>query len=106
MKHFCNGTKQCSDFVLLKLSCFLNSCHTVDGLQQETSASALAKYELFPRQTVKEKPPLTVVGDVGGRIAIIVDDIIDEAQSFVDAAEVCCFSNALFSKKALAASLD
>jgi ribose-phosphate pyrophosphokinase len=29
-----------------------------------------------------------VVGDVGGRIAVIVDDLIDEVQSFVDAAEV------------------
>ncbi|KHN82730.1 Phosphoribosyl pyrophosphate synthase-associated protein 2 [Toxocara canis] len=48
----------------------------------------MAPYELFPQQAAKEKPPLTVVGDVGGRIAIIVDDIIDEAQSFVAAAEV------------------
>lgn len=36
----------------------------------------------------KEKPPLTIVGDVGGKIAIIVDDIIDEAASFVAAANV------------------
>ncbi|KAM9393714.1 phosphoribosyl pyrophosphate synthase-associated protein 2 isoform 1-T1 [Pholidichthys leucotaenia] len=35
----------------------------------------------------KEKPPITVVGDVGGRIAIIVDDIIDDVDSFVAAAE-------------------
>ncbi|KAL3088590.1 hypothetical protein niasHT_010752 [Heterodera trifolii] len=45
-------------------------------------------YELFPSQVAKEKPPLTVVGDVGGKIAILVDDIIDDAQSFVAAAEV------------------
>lgn len=38
---------------------------------------------MFP----KEKPPITVVGDVGGRIAIIVDDIIDDVDSFVAAAE-------------------
>lgn len=29
-----------------------------------------------------------MVGDVGGRIAVIVDDLIDEVQSFVSAAEV------------------
>ncbi|KAF1585577.1 UNVERIFIED_CONTAM: Phosphoribosyl pyrophosphate synthase-associated protein 2, partial [Eudyptes robustus] len=42
------------------------------------------KFEIL---TAKEKPPLTVVGDVGGKIAILVDNIIDEAQSFVAAAE-------------------
>uniref|UniRef100_A0A8C7Q2M2 Phosphoribosyl pyrophosphate synthetase associated protein 1 n=1 Tax=Oncorhynchus mykiss TaxID=8022 RepID=A0A8C7Q2M2_ONCMY len=36
----------------------------------------------------KEKPPITVVGDVGGRIAIIVDDIIDDVEDFVAAAEI------------------
>lgn len=30
---------------------------------------------------------MTVVGDVGGKIAIIVDDLIDEASTFVAAAE-------------------
>ncbi|KAF7691123.1 hypothetical protein HF521_011420 [Silurus meridionalis] len=32
----------------------------------------------IPLLIPKEKPPITVVGDVGGRIAIIVDDIIDD----------------------------
>uniref|UniRef100_A0A671VAX6 Phosphoribosyl pyrophosphate synthetase associated protein 1 n=1 Tax=Sparus aurata TaxID=8175 RepID=A0A671VAX6_SPAAU len=36
----------------------------------------------------KEKPPITVVGDVGGRIAIIVDDMIDEVEDFVATAEI------------------
>lgn len=36
----------------------------------------------------KEKPPINVVGDVGGRIAIMVDDMIDDVQSFVDAAHI------------------
>lgn len=36
----------------------------------------------------KEKPPLNVVGDVGGRIAIIVDDMIDDVMSFVKIADV------------------
>ncbi|XP_061426098.1 phosphoribosyl pyrophosphate synthase-associated protein 2 isoform X1 [Lethenteron reissneri] len=41
----------------------------------------------LPIMMPKEKPPITVVGDVGGRIAIIVDDIIDDVHSFVMAAE-------------------
>ncbi|XP_072098611.1 phosphoribosyl pyrophosphate synthase-associated protein 1 isoform X2 [Mobula birostris] len=42
----------------------------------------------LPLMMPKEKPPITVVGDVGGRIAIIVDDIIDDVDSFVAAAEI------------------
>lgn len=41
-----------------------------------------------PEHPAKEKPPINVVGDVGGRIAIMVDDMIDDVQSFVAAAEV------------------
>ncbi|ENN70623.1 phosphoribosyl pyrophosphate synthase-associated protein 2 isoform X1 [Dendroctonus ponderosae] len=41
-----------------------------------------------PIHIAKEKPPINVVGDVGGRIAIMVDDMIDDVQSFVAAAEV------------------
>ncbi|CAP35094.2 Protein CBG17449 [Caenorhabditis briggsae] len=48
----------------------------------------VTSYDFLPAQESKQKPPLTVVGDVGGRIAIMVDDIIDDAQSFVAAAEV------------------
>ena len=42
----------------------------------------------LPPLTAKEKPPINVVGDVGGKIAIMVDDMIDDVQSFVDAAIV------------------
>lgn len=42
----------------------------------------------FPAHPAKEKPPINVVGDVGGRIAIMVDDLIDDVESFVSAAEV------------------
>lgn len=42
----------------------------------------------FPAHAAKEKPPINVVGDVGGRIAIMVDDMIDDVESFVSAAEV------------------
>ncbi|CAJ0583772.1 unnamed protein product, partial [Mesorhabditis spiculigera] len=58
-----------------------------DG-RQSPPPNYAASFELFPSQMTKEKPPLTVVGDVGGRIAIMVDDIIDDAQSFVSAARV------------------
>ncbi|TKS67961.1 Phosphoribosyl pyrophosphate synthase-associated protein 1 [Collichthys lucidus] len=43
---------------------------------------------LFSVMMAKEKPPITVVGDVGGRIAIIVDDIIDDVEDFVATAEI------------------
>lgn len=39
---------------------------------------------IFP----KEKLPMDVVGDVSGRIAIIVDDMIDDVDAFARAAEV------------------
>ncbi|CAI5679912.1 phosphoribosyl pyrophosphate synthase-associated protein 1 isoform X2 [Oreochromis niloticus] len=42
----------------------------------------------LPMMMAKEKPPISVVGDVGGRIAIIVDDIIDDVEDFVAAAEI------------------
>ncbi|XP_034153864.1 phosphoribosyl pyrophosphate synthase-associated protein 1 isoform X3 [Pangasianodon hypophthalmus] len=42
----------------------------------------------LPMMMAKEKPPITVVGDVGGRIAIIIDDIIDDVQDFVAVAEI------------------
>ncbi|XP_076027249.1 phosphoribosyl pyrophosphate synthase-associated protein 1-like isoform X1 [Genypterus blacodes] len=42
----------------------------------------------LPIMMAKEKPPITVVGDVGGRIAILVDDIIDDVEDFVAAAEL------------------
>ncbi|XP_037955841.1 phosphoribosyl pyrophosphate synthase-associated protein 2 isoform X4 [Teleopsis dalmanni] len=41
-----------------------------------------------PEHPPKVKPPINVVGDVNGRIAIMVDDLIDDVQSFVAAAEV------------------
>ncbi|CAN9510540.1 unnamed protein product [Ophioblennius macclurei] len=42
----------------------------------------------LPMMMAKEKPPITVVGDVGGRIAIIIDDMIDDVEDFVAAAEI------------------
>ena len=44
--------------------------------------------QALPPMTAKERPPINVVGDVGGRIAIMVDDMIDDVQAFIDAALV------------------
>jgi len=41
---------------------------------------------MLPPLAAKEKPPINVVGDVSGRIAIMVDDIMDDVQGYVDAA--------------------
>jgi len=41
-----------------------------------------------PALQPKEKPPISVVGDVGGRIAIMVDDMVYDVAAFVAAAEV------------------
>lgn len=38
-------------------------------------------------KTFRDKCPITVVGDVCGRIAIMIDDVIDDFASFVTAAE-------------------
>ena len=43
---------------------------------------SIGKYDAglneMPILPVKEKPSLRVVGDVGGKIAIIIDDMIDD----------------------------
>jgi len=41
-----------------------------------------------PQTVPKVKPPIKVVGDVCGKIAIIVDDMIDESRTFLDAARL------------------
>ncbi|XP_059510065.1 phosphoribosyl pyrophosphate synthase-associated protein 2 isoform X2 [Stegostoma tigrinum] len=51
------------------------------------NAAAIHPSLEIPMAIPKEKPPITVVGDVGGRIAIIVDDIIDDVDSFLAAAD-------------------
>ncbi|XP_077172488.1 phosphoribosyl pyrophosphate synthase-associated protein 2 [Paroedura picta] len=62
----------------------------VDGRHSPPTAKNIAAIHPsleIPMLIPKEKPPITVVGDVGGRIAIIVDDIIDDVDSFLAAAE-------------------
>ncbi|XP_041363104.1 phosphoribosyl pyrophosphate synthase-associated protein 2-like [Gigantopelta aegis] len=60
-----------------------NSPPLVDGIKSVGNEFGL---EIVPVLQAKEKPPLNVVGDVGGRIAIIVDDMIDDAELFVQTA--------------------
>ncbi|XP_022080411.1 phosphoribosyl pyrophosphate synthase-associated protein 2-like isoform X2 [Acanthaster planci] len=62
----------------------------IDGRHSPPTVRTFSGHSLdmLPLFTPKEKPPIDVVGDVGGRIAIIVDDMIDEAESFVAAADV------------------
>ncbi|KAH7958746.1 hypothetical protein HPB49_004445 [Dermacentor silvarum] len=66
---------------------------TTELEKMEKRAAALIKELQEKKQRLlmpaaKEKPPIYVVGDVGGRIAIMVDDMVDDVQSFVVAAEV------------------
>ncbi|XP_018493667.1 phosphoribosyl pyrophosphate synthase-associated protein 2 [Galendromus occidentalis] len=62
----------------------------VDGRNSPppTSSRTTAAINTLPLMAAKEKPPINVVGDVGGKIAIMVDDMIDDVASFVVAAEV------------------
>uniref|UniRef100_A0A1I8BR61 Pribosyltran_N domain-containing protein n=1 Tax=Meloidogyne hapla TaxID=6305 RepID=A0A1I8BR61_MELHA len=59
-----------------------------DGRQSPPTASLGVTYEFLPPNVPKDKPPLTIVGDVSNKSAIIVDDIIDDAFSFVAVAEI------------------
>ncbi|XP_050393969.1 phosphoribosyl pyrophosphate synthase-associated protein 2 [Patella vulgata] len=61
-----------------------NSPPLVDSISGRTKQCGL---EMLPVMHAKEKPPINVVGDVGGRIAIIVDDMIDDVDSFVKIAD-------------------
>jgi len=42
----------------------------------------------LPPGFCKEKPPIYLVGDVSGKVAIMVDDIMDDVKNFVNAAQV------------------
>lgn len=56
-------------------------------VDQVVSSKSLGDWpQSMPVLTAKEKPPITVVGDVKGKIAIVVDDIIDDVEPFISAA--------------------
>jgi len=59
-----------------------------EPLPRATLMESAGFLEPFPILVAKEKPPINVVGDVGGKIAIIIDDIIDDVGSFIEAAEI------------------
>ena len=42
----------------------------------------------LPQGFSKEKPPIYLVGDVSGKVAIMVDDIMDDVKTYVSAAKV------------------
>ena len=50
--------------------------------------TAMFDLDDLPAFPAKEKPPISIVGDVGGRIAIMIDDVIDDVDSFISAAEL------------------
>uniref|UniRef100_A0A5K3EJT2 Pribosyltran_N domain-containing protein n=1 Tax=Mesocestoides corti TaxID=53468 RepID=A0A5K3EJT2_MESCO len=60
------------------------------GLEPEplTSPFVHNAWGFLPALQEKEKPPLSLVGNVNGKIAIIVDDIVDEVDDYVTAAEL------------------
>ncbi|XP_035036338.1 phosphoribosyl pyrophosphate synthase-associated protein 1 isoform X2 [Hippoglossus stenolepis] len=76
-----HGEAQCSE------SDMADGRHSPPSVRNTTGHTGHTGLEL-PLMMAKEKPPITVVGDVGGRIAIIVDDIIDDVGDFVAAAEI------------------
>jgi len=59
----------------------------LESLTIHTRMTSVDVHDL-PALNRKEKPPMNVVGDVGGKIAIIVDDLIDEVGSFISAADL------------------
>lgn len=61
---------------------------TNNNINSRKSVFELPNLTIPVRQNPKEKLPMDVVGDVSGRIAIIVEDMIDDVDAFARAAEI------------------
>jgi ribose-phosphate pyrophosphokinase len=59
----------------------------LNDMEKCTNSASLSLH-LLPVVHPKEKPPINVVGDVGGHIAIVVDDMIDDVEAFVSVAQI------------------
>jgi ribose-phosphate pyrophosphokinase len=66
----------------------LNFFCKAQALDSRKSVFELPNLSIPVRLFPKEKLPMDVVGDVSGRIAIIVEDMIDDVDGFCRAAEV------------------
>jgi phosphoribosylpyrophosphate synthetase len=60
----------------------------VSAIESRKSVFELPNLTIPGRNHPKEKLPIDVVGDVSGRIAIIVEDMIDDVRAFSRAADV------------------
>uniref|UniRef100_A0A1I8H5W2 Pribosyltran_N domain-containing protein n=2 Tax=Macrostomum lignano TaxID=282301 RepID=A0A1I8H5W2_9PLAT len=58
------------------------------GLKQPARLGHRYLLKFFPMPVAKEKAHMQLVGDVSGRIAIIVEDMVDDIEQFVRAAEL------------------
>ncbi|CAF4519188.1 unnamed protein product [Rotaria sp. Silwood1] len=61
-----------------------------ESLSKRRSVFTIPSLALGSNVLVKGKLPMDVVGDVGGRIAIIVEDMIDDVAGLVQAADILC----------------
>lgn len=59
-----------------------------DNINSRKSVFELPNLTIPVRNNPKEKLPMDVVGDVSGRIAIIVEDMVDDLEAFARAAEI------------------
>ncbi|CAF1288040.1 unnamed protein product [Rotaria magnacalcarata] len=61
-----------------------------ESMSKRRSVFTIPSLALGTNVHVKGKLPMDVVGDVGGRIAILVEDMIDDVAGLVQAADILC----------------